>query len=89
MEGAKLVKAYLEEANLAGAYLFMANLEGANLQGANLEMVDFEEANLLGTHQLTIDQLSRVKTLHNAKLDKELCPLLQVKYPALFEISNR
>ena len=64
----------------------MANLEGANLAGANFSMADLEEANLRGTHQLTIDQLSKAKTLHNAKLDKDLFMSLKAKYPALFEV---
>ena len=66
----------------------LQDLEGANFKGANLEMAYFEEANLLGTHQLTIGQLSKVKTFHNTKLDKEL-RLLKVKYPVLFEIPNK
>ena len=77
------------KANLAGSHLFMANLEGANLEGVNFSMADLEEANLLGTHQLTIDQLSKVKTLHNAKLDKELFMSLKVKYPALFDVPDK
>jgi uncharacterized protein YjbI with pentapeptide repeats len=53
----------------------MVHLEEANLQGANLE----------GTHHLTIDLLSKVKTLYNAKLDEELLIPLKEKYPTLFE----
>ena len=49
-------------------------------------MANLEDANLRGTHHLTIDQLSEVKTLHNAKLDRELFMSLKVKYPALFEV---
>jgi hypothetical protein len=47
-----------------------ANLIGANLQGAE---------------HLSVYQLSKVKTLHAAKLDEELLILLKKKYPTLFE----
>jgi len=43
--------------------------------------------NLQGVHKLTIDQLSEVKTLYNAKLDEELLISLQEKYPILFEVT--
>ena len=62
-----------------------ANLQGANLQGANLYGADLQEANLIGAHHLSLEQLSKVKTLYNAKLDEELLITLKEKYPALFE----
>ena len=54
------------------------DLRGANLEGANLE----------GAKHLSIDQLSKVKTLPNAKLDNELLTPLKKKYPALFKVSD-
>ena len=45
----------------------MSNLQGAKLEGANLE-----GANLEGAQNLSLYQLSKVKTLHAAKLDEEL-----------------
>ncbi|AKB42897.1 pentapeptide repeat-containing protein [Methanosarcina vacuolata] len=65
-------------ANLEGADLIEANLEGANLEGANLE----------GAQHLSLDPLSTVKTLHNAKLDNELLITLKKKCPALFKVSD-
>jgi uncharacterized protein YjbI with pentapeptide repeats len=95
-EGASLIYAHFEGANLKGVHLEGANLrgvhfEGANLleetnfKGANLEGANLEGANLEGAINLTINQLSKVKTLYNAKLDKELEIPLREKYPALFE----
>ena len=52
----------------------------------NLEGADLTEAKLEGASGLSVDQLSKVKTLHNAKLDEELFLLLNKKYPALFEV---
>ena len=93
LEGAKLINAHLE-----GARLERASLEGASLLDAHFEGADFEETNLngaylkethlLGAHYLSFDQLSKVKTLYKAELDKELDIPLREKYPALFEKPN-
>ena len=86
--------------NLKGVELMEVNLEGANLQGANLKWTYFiranfketkldgatlEGADLEGAQHLSLYQLSKVKTLHAAKLDEDLRITLQEKYPALFE----
>jgi uncharacterized protein YjbI with pentapeptide repeats len=84
LQGANLEEANLKEANLEEASLEEANLQGANLQGANLQGANLQEANLQEAHNLSIDQLSKVKTLYNAKLDEELLKLLKEKYPILF-----
>ena len=80
----------MEEANLDGANFEGANLEEtdfkkANLEEAYLEGADFEVANLKGVNGLTINQLSKVKTLHNIKLYEKLLIPLRENYPALFE----
>jgi uncharacterized protein YjbI with pentapeptide repeats len=82
---ANLKKANLRGTNLKGAIFKEANLEMANLEHADLEGANLEGANLEGTYNLTIEQLSKVKTLYNAKLDEKLEKLLKEKYPALFE----
>ncbi len=61
------------------------NLQGANLQGADLVEANLPGANLEGTQNLSLFQLSKVKTLYNAKLDEELLMLLKEEYPAFFE----
>jgi BTB/POZ domain-containing protein KCTD9 len=43
------------------------------------------DTNLYETVNLSVDQLSEVKKLYNAKLDEELLISLKEKYPALFE----
>ena len=65
--GADLSGAWLGGADLSGAWLSGANLSGAWLGGANLS-----GANLRGALDLTLEQLSKVKTLYKAKLDPEL-----------------
>ena len=93
LQGAHLERANLKEAHLEGANLketdlalanLQGNLEGANLEGANLE-ANLEGAFLGEAYGLSIDQLSKVKTLYKVKLDKELSIPLKEKYPALFE----
>ncbi|KKG13800.1 hypothetical protein EO98_12850 [Methanosarcina sp. 2.H.T.1A.6] len=90
LEYSHLKGAYLNDAHLKGIHLEIANLEGIHLKGADLEGVHFEGAdlrgaNLKGAKNLTIDQLSKVKTLYEAQLDEELLIPLKEKYPALFK----
>lgn len=66
-EHAHLKGAYLNNAQLIGTHLEIANLEEAHLEGANLS-----GAHLEGAQGLTIDQLSKAKTLYKAQLDPEL-----------------
>jgi len=85
LEGAFLKEATLIETNLEKANLMGVHLEGANLMGAHLEGADLRDAHLEGAKNLTLDQLSNVKTLYNAELDDTLKTQLKEKYPALFE----
>jgi hypothetical protein len=71
--------------NLEMAYLQGADLKDAHLEGANLIDVHLEEADLKQAKNLTIDQLSKVKTLYDAKLDEQYLIPLKEKYPTLFE----
>jgi hypothetical protein len=90
LKGANLSEAHLEKANLREAYLEKANLTEANLKKANLREANLseahlEKANLKGATNLTIDQLSIVKTLYNVVgLDSTLEEQLREKYPELF-----
>ncbi|MDO5841558.1 MAG: pentapeptide repeat-containing protein, partial [Methanosarcina mazei] len=74
--------------NLQGANLQGTDLYGANLQGANLQEANLYGADLQGAHHLSFDQLSKVKTLYDTKLDEEFLVPLKKKYPALFEKPN-
>ncbi len=75
---------YLREADLRKATLEKACLSYAHLNGA-----DLRKANLRGAKNLTIDQLSKAKTLYEAVLDEELEKPLRDKYPALFDEPKR
>ena len=86
LKGANLREAYLEKANLTEAYLGKANLKKANLREANLSEAHLEKANLRGATNLTIDQLSTVKTLYKVVgLDSTLFEQVRENYPHLLE----
>ena len=90
LKGANLRHANLEEANLSFTNLSFtnpwgANLEGANLTGANLEGAKLVWIALRGAEGLTIEQLSRAKTLYTAALDPELMEQVKEKCPHLLK----
>jgi BTB/POZ domain-containing protein KCTD9 len=80
LKEANLEGTNLRKANLKGADLTEANLKGANLERADLKWANLEGTNLGETYGLSIDQLSKVKTLYNAKIDDELLIPLKEKY---------
>ena len=53
-------------------------------QAAGMTGADLHGAYLWNTQGLTLQQLSAVKTLHNAKLDKELREQIEDRFPHLF-----
>ncbi|AKB51706.1 hypothetical protein MSBRW_2453 [Methanosarcina barkeri str. Wiesmoor] len=90
LEWAKFRRAHLEDAtftvaSLKHAYFRQAHLERSECFGAKLESADFTDANLYGARNLDIDMLSKVKTLHGARLNETLRSLLKEKYPNLFD----
>jgi hypothetical protein len=85
---AQLQEAILGDAGLQGALLLDAGLQGANLRGAQLQGADLRRAQLEGARNLTVEQLSTVKTLYQAHLDPPLLEQIQQQYPHLLEKSN-
>jgi len=77
--------AYLQEANLKGADLFDTNLEGANLLNTNLNGAILWAANLQGSRNLEIKQISKVRTLYEAKLDLNIMKQIKKDFPHLLE----
>jgi hypothetical protein len=78
-------------ANLTNVYLMHSYLNGAGLINANLEGADLINAYLSGADlknviDLTVEQLSKVKTLYKVKnLDPELMHQVKGKFPHLLE----
>lgn len=85
LKGANLKGADLKEANLQKANFERTNLEGADLEGADLRVISFSPLKDSNPKTLTIEQLSKVKTLYSAKLDEEFRVPLKKNYPGLFE----
>jgi hypothetical protein len=61
------------------SHLEAADLEGANLEGANLEGSYLVGTNFKGAKNLTVDQLSKAKTLYKTELDEGLEEELRAK----------
>jgi uncharacterized protein YjbI with pentapeptide repeats len=90
LSGADLRETFLMGADLSGANLWGADLTGADLSEAtlwrtNIKEADLKGAGLRGAKSLTLYQLSRVKTLYQAKLDPELKKHVQEWCPHLLE----
>ena len=86
LEKADLREANLQGTDLQGADLFGANLEKADLAGANLAKANLRGADLEGVKNLTVEQLSRVKTLYGVKnLEPKLMEAIKKDYPHLLE----
>ncbi|MCA9453641.1 MAG: pentapeptide repeat-containing protein [Nitrospira sp.] len=91
MEGCKLREANLGQADLASANLgradlAQANLKQANLGGANVEQasliqVNLQEANLQNLFNMTLFQLSKARSLRQARLDAPVYAQLAEEYP--------
>ena len=58
---------------------------GKDLRGANLERANLVRTNLRGAKYLSLNQLSKAKTLYETKFDEKLLISLRKKHPALFE----
>lgn len=99
--GADLSEAHLMGANLAGANLVKANLSRTDLTGADLRKANLIETDLSETHLtgadlggvnlweakfISIEQLSKVKTLYQSQnLAPELKERIEQDYPHLLE----
>lgn len=93
LQGAFLGKANLQKADLSYANLQKADLSGAKLQGADLSGAKLQGANLSGADlrgvkNLTVERLSKAKTLYEAKLDPDLWELIEEHYGHLLRESR-
>lgn len=90
LQEASLEGADLQDTNLRHSQLTVTNLKGANCEGAKFEDADLMGANLEGTNllhaeNLTIEQLSMVDTLYEAKLNPEILKIIENDHPHLLE----
>ena len=75
--------AFLIKTNFKNAYLMEGNLRNSYLMGADFENASLYKADLRGTKGLTIDQLTKAKTLYLAKFDDELLEQVKAVIPEL------
>ncbi|HYF69347.1 MAG TPA: pentapeptide repeat-containing protein [Ohtaekwangia sp.] len=77
--------AFLIKANFNNAFLMEANLKNCYVMGADFENASLYKADLRGAKGLSIDQLSKVKTLYLAKFDDELLNQIKTSLPTLVD----
>ena len=82
---ANLDGAFLIKANFSNAFLMEANLQNCYLMGADFENASLYKADLRGAKGLTVEQLSKVKTLYLAKFDDEILEQIKTNLPALVD----
>jgi uncharacterized protein YjbI with pentapeptide repeats len=75
--------AFLIKANFCNAYLMEASLCNSYLMGADFENASLYKADLRGAKGLTIEQLSKAKTLYLAKFDDEILEQIKTSIPDL------
>ncbi|MBL7862558.1 MAG: pentapeptide repeat-containing protein [Cyclobacteriaceae bacterium] len=75
--------AFLIKTNFKNAFLMEANLNGSYLMGADFENASLYKADLRGAKGLTLEQLTKAKTLYLAKFDDELLEQVKVAIPEL------
>jgi len=80
---ANFENAFLIKATFNNAFLMEANLRNCYLMGADFENVSLYKADLRGAKGLTVEQLSKVKTLYLARFDDEILTQLKASLPEL------
>ncbi|RAW01677.1 pentapeptide repeat-containing protein [Pseudochryseolinea flava] len=80
---AQFENAFLIKANFSNAFLMEANLQNCYLMGADFENASLYKADLRGAKGLTVEQLSKVKTLYLAKFDDEILEQIRTALPEL------
>lgn len=75
--------AFLIKANFNNAYLMEANMQNSYLMGADFENASLYKADLRGAKGLTVEQLSKAKTLYMARFDDEILEQIKTNLPEL------
>src|SRR6187431_3299622 len=78
--------AFLIKSNFKNAFLMEANLQNSYLMGADFENASLYKADLRGAKGLTMEQLTKAKTLYLAKFDDELQIQIRELMPELAEV---
>lgn len=82
---ANFESAFLIKTNFNNAFLMEANLQNCYLMGADFENASLYKADLRGAKGLSIEQLSKVKTLYLARFDDEILDQIKTSLPELVD----
>lgn len=80
---ARLENAFLIKSNFRNAFLMEANLSNCYLTGADFDNASLYKADLRGAKGLTIEQLTKAKTLYLAQFDEEILQQIKTSLPEL------
>ena len=80
---ANFEKAFLIKTNFTNAYLMEANLSNCSLTEAEFDDANLYKADLRGADGLTVEQLSKAKSLYLAQFDPEIYAALEKEIPDL------
>lgn len=81
----EIQRAKFNWARLIDTYFAHSNLQGADFGYANVSGADFRESDLRNVQNLTIEQISKTKTLYNAQMDPGILEQVIKKFPKLLE----
>ena len=85
---ADLSGSFLIKASFKNAFLTEANLQGAFMMGVDLENATLYKADLRGAEGLTVEQLLKAKSLHQAQIDEPLMAEIRKLNAGLLERST-
>ena len=80
---AQFENAFLIKTSFKNAFLMEANLQNSYLMGADFENASLYKADLRGAKGLTIEQLTKAKTLYLAKFDDDILEQVIANIPEL------
>ena len=80
---AQLENAFLIKSDFQNAFLMEANLKNCYLTGANFDNASLYKADLRGAKGLTVEQLTRAKTLYLAQFDEDILEQIKTTLPEL------
>lgn len=80
---ADMENAFLIKTNFKNAFLMEANLKNCYLTGADFENASLYKADLRGAKGLSIDQLTKAKTLYLAQFDDDIFTQVKTTLPEL------
>ena len=75
--------AFLIKTSFKNAFLMESNLQNSYLMGADFENASLYKADLRGAKGLSVEQLSKAKTLYLARFDDELIEQIKLSLPEL------